>query len=449
MTCFSTSRRIQHLDPNLPGTDDTEHTDRAAWRGSLSLNMIRTKALVLDLSVSSVSSVIRGFSVLGCLAIALTATSGSAQQPDTIRPDTTRPFVRGGIYDKPFQTRLFGRTAIGGYAEAHARWEEVEGLKDEAGFDAKRFNLFTHTRVSDFVRIGAELEFEEGGHEIKLEYAAIDVLLHPALALRGGMILSPLGRFNLAHDSPQNEFTDRPLVSTEIIGVALSEPGFGVLGQLTAPRNVRVTYEVYGTNGFHSGLIDDSESGTRIPLGRGNFEDNNGSPAFVGRVALSPGVDHEIGFSAHRGAYNLYNQEGTVIDERRDVTISVVDFETRLLGTAVTGEAALARIDIPPGLAGVYADKQHGWFVEAVHELGRGWIRTMPASSFALKARWDYVKFDADIPGESAGQATVGLNFRPTRDTALKFDYVRGRGRDRFNNLAQHAFVLGSLATYF
>ena len=44
---------------------------------------------------------------------------------------------------------------------------------------------------------------------------------------------------------------------------------------------------------------------------------------------------------------------------------------------------------------------------------------------------------DADIPGESSGQVTVGANFRPTRDTALKFDYVRGRGRDRFNNLAQ------------
>jgi hypothetical protein len=73
----------------------------------------------------------------------------------------------------------------------------------------------------------------------------------------------------------------------------------------------------------------------------------------------------------------------------------------------------------------------------------------MPASSFALKARWDYVKFDASIPGESAGQVTVGANFRPTRDSAVKFDYVRGRGRDRFNNLAEHAFILASLATYF
>jgi hypothetical protein len=382
-------------------------------------------------------------------AMLLFAGDASAQQKDSLADTARRPFVRGGIYDKPFQTRLFGRTAIGGYAEAHARWQEVEGLKDDAGFEAKRFNLFTHTRVSDFVRIGAELEFEDGGAEIKLEYAAIDLLLHPAFALRGGMILSPLGKFNLAHDSPLNEFTDRPLVATEIIGVALSEPGFGVVGQTGVGHGSRLTYEVYATNGFHAGLIDDSEAGTRIPLGRGNMEDNNGSPAFVGRLAWSPAVSHEIGFSAHHGAYNAFNVEGTTVDSRRDLTITAFDVETRILGTVISGEAAVAHIDIPPGLAGIYASRQRGWYVEGVHQVGRGLVKTMPASAFALKVRWDYVKFDADIPGESAGQVTVGANFRPTQDSALKFDYVRGRGRDRFNNLARHAFVLASIATYF
>jgi hypothetical protein len=397
--------------------------------------------------------VLRGMSAYVVLrasaCVVLLSSLLQAQQRDTLADTTRRPFVRGGVYDKPFQTRLLGRTAIGGYAEAHARWQEVEGLKDEAGFEAKRFNLFTHTRVSDFVRIGAELEVEDAGAEIKLEYAAIDLLFSPALVLRGGMILSPLGKFNLAHDSPLNEFTDRPLVSTEVLGVALSEPGFGFLGQLPFGASSRMTYEIYATNGFHSGLIDDAEDGTRIPLGRGNFEDNNGSPAVVGRVAWSPGVNHEIGVSAHHGAYNVFNLEGTRIDERRDLTIAVVDAETHILGTTISGEAALARIDVPPGLVGVYASNQHGWYVEGVHELGRGLVRAMPSSSFALKARWDYVKFDAEIPGESAGQVTLGANFRPTRDSALKFDYVRGRGRDRFNNRADHAFVLASIATYF
>ncbi len=370
--------------------------------------------------------------------------------PDSAPADTMRrPFVRGGIYDKPFQTRLLGRTAVGGYAEAHARYERVEGLQDEAGFEAKRFNLFTSTRVSDFVRLAAELEFEDGGREIKLEFAAIDVLIHPALAVRGGMLLSPLGRFNLSHDSPLNEFTDRPLVSTEILGVALSEPGFGALGQFGIGRGGRLTYEVYGTNGFHDGLINDSEEGTRIPLGRGNFEDNNGSPAVVGRLAWSPTVDYELGVSAHHGAYNVFNEEGTQIDERRDLSIFVIDAEALLFGVRLNGEAALATIAVPSGLSGIYASRQHGLFVEGVREFGRGLVRTMPASSFALKARFDYVDFDAHLAGQTAGQVTVGVNFRPTSDSVLKLDYVRGRGRDRFNNLAEHAFVLASVATYF
>jgi hypothetical protein len=302
--------------------------------------------------------------------------------------------------------------------------------------------------VSDFVRIGAEIEFEEGGSEIKLEYAAIDFLIHPRFALRGGMLLSPLGRFNLAHDSPLNEFTDRPLVSTELLGTALSEPGVGALGYVPVGGMGRITYEAYLTNGFHDGLITNSEAGTRIALGRGNFEDNNGSPAFVGRVALS-NVDHTIGISAHRGAYNAFNLEGTTIDERRNLSIAVVDAESRLLGVRWSGEAAVAAIDIPPGLSGIYADRQHGFYVEGVRAFGRGWVRTIPRSEFAAKLRWDYVDFDARRRGHTAALITAGVNFRPTAESVLKLDYVRGRGRDEINNLARNASILFSMATYF
>jgi len=41
------------------------------------------------------------------------------------------------------------------------------------------------------------------------------------------------------------------------------------------------------------------------------------------------------------------------------------------------------------------------------------------------------------------------VNFRPTAESVLKLDYVRGRGRDGFNNLARLASVLFSMATYF
>jgi hypothetical protein len=393
---------------------------------------------------------------LATFTLIAAASSSAAAQRDTLRArtdtaiaDTGRPFVRGGAYDKPFQTRLFGRTAIGGYAEAHVRYQRVDGASDDSGIEAKRFNIFSATRVSDFVRMAAELEFEEGAEEIKLEFAAIDVRVHPSFTIRGGMILSPLGKFNLSHDSPLNEFTDRPIVSTDLLGVALSEPGVGALGQFAVGRAGRVTYEAYATNGFHDGLIGDAEDGTRIPLGRGNFEDNNGSPAVVARLAWSPSIAHEIGISAHRGAYNVFSEDGVEVDERRNVSIAVLDAETELLGVQLRGEAANVRVDVPAGLRGIFAEKQRGFYAEAVREFGHQLIRTMSESFFAIKARVDYADFDIDREGSDRRQISVGFNFRPTRDTAIKFDYVRGNSRDEFNNRSEHAFLLASLATYF
>lgn len=383
------------------------------------------------------------------LAFLALAQSASAQQRDTVRADTTRPFVRGGVYDKPYQTRLLGRTAIGGYAEAHARYERVDGITEEAGFEAKRFNIFTSTRVSDFVRMAAELEFEEAGEDVKLEYAAIDVRIHPALTLRGGMLLSPLGRFNLSHDSPLNEFTDRPLVSTEILGVALSEPGFGVLGQVPAGRQGRVTWEAYLTNGFHDGLITGSAEGTRIPLGRGNTEDQNSSPAFVGRLAWSPAVGYELGVSTHHGAWNVFTVDGNAVDDRRNLTLGVVDGEITLAGFRVSGEAAVARADIPPGLRGTYASRQAGWYVDLARDIGTGWIRTAPGSTFTLKARFDAIDLDTDAVGHHVRQAGAGINFRPTSESVIKMELVRGWGYDPFNNRSDFARLLASFATYF
>ncbi len=385
--------------------------------------------------------------VLLLAAVALPARALRAQ--DTTAAAPPRPFVEGGQFDRPYLTRLFGRTAIGGYAEAHARVDRVDGATEEAGFNLKRWNLFTATQVSDFVRIGAELEFEDGGQEIVLEYAAIDVGIHPSLTVRAGMLLAPLGRFNISHDSPRNEFTDRPLVSTELLGVPLSEPGLGVLGIFGLGGASRVTYEVYAVNGFGDGIVERSPDGTRIQAGRHNFEDNNNAPSIVGRVAFSPRVGHEVGLSTHYGAYNVFVLDGVTVDERRDVAILALDAEASVAGVRFQGEAALVRVDIPAGLTGLYASRQRGAYVQAVRPIARAVLPTMPNSSLSAGVRFDVVDFDTGIPGDGVRQLTLGLVFRPTADTAVKLDYARGRARDRFNNPSEHAGVQLSVATYF
>lgn len=382
----------------------------------------------------------------GVVLLTLAAPLASVHAQDTI-PE--RPFVRGGVYDKPYLARLLGRAAIGGYAEAHVRFERVDGIVEERGFQLKRFNLFASTEVSDFIRLAAEVEFEEGAEEIKLEFAAIDFRIHQAIALRAGMLLSPIGRFNLSHDSPINEFTDRPLVSTDVLGTALSEPGIGALGVFPLGGLSRITYELYLVNGFHSGLIDNSPDGTRIFEGRGNFEDNNRSPAVVGRVTWSPDLNIEIGLSAHHGAYNEYSVDGVDVEERRNVTLGALDFEVSVAGWRAAGEAALADVDIPPGLVGINASGQRGLYVEVLRDFGYGLVKTMPSSFFSAGVRVDVVDFDTAVTGDNVRQLSLGVNFRPTPESVVKLNYVRGRSHDRLNNPADHARVQLSLATYF
>lgn len=382
-------------------------------------------------------------------SVLVIAPSGSEAQEVTDSTASPPPFVAGGVYDKPYLTNLLGRTAIGGYAETQARWEQVDGVRDGLGFQLKRWNIFTATRVNDFVRIGAELEFEELGEEITLEYAAIDVAVHPALTLRAGAILSPLGRFNLSHDSPRNEFTDRPIVSTDIVGTALTEPGLGVLGILPLAGVGRLSYEVYAVNGFHDGLLNESVEGTRLPAGKKNFEDNNNSPSVVGRLAWVPRFGYEIGLSGHHGPWNTFELDGARVEDQLDLTIWALDAEAGLAGVVLSGEAVRAIVDLPPTLGGVFASRQHGLYIQAVREFGKGWVSTMPGSFFEAGARYDAVDFDLDETGDSRKRITLGVNFRPSADVALKLNYLRGRGRDRFNNAGDEAGLLFSIATYF
>lgn len=373
---------------------------------------------------------------------------------DTVRFDDStegqfeRPFIRGGVYDKPFVTRLFGRTAIGGYMEAVWKLEREAGVTDELTFEARRFNIFTFSRISERVRFFAEIEFEHGTEEINIEFAAIDFEFHPSFIFRGGIILSPLGKFNLTHDSPLSEFTDRPLVSTQIIPTALSEAGMGLYGSFHPSIESRITYELYGVNGFNDGVVL-AGTGTRIRDGRGDVgEDNNPAPSFVGRIAYSPSLQFEVGASFHTGPYNRYKVDEFFVDERRNLTIAAFDWEYTAEDFDVLGEYAYASINIPPSLRGLYAEKQQGVYAQVNYRFGRGWFSILPQSYFSTSARYEFVDFDSDLAGDAQQRIALGVNFRPTSDTMFKLDYHYTWQWSRVNVVENGAGINFSVATY-
>ncbi|HDY88109.1 MAG TPA: hypothetical protein ENH82_08365 [bacterium] len=372
---------------------------------------------------------------------------------DTVPESETeeRPFVEGGAYDKPYLYKLAsGRAAVGGYAETHFRYERENGVTEEITFLPKRFNLFMHAVISERFRMASELEFEEGTEEIKLELAILDFEIHPALTFRGGMILSPLGKFNLAHDSPANLLTDRPLASTQIIPTTLSEPGMGIFGAFYQTAKSRMTYELYAVNGFNSNIIEESKEGTRVAEGRGNIEDNNNIPSFTGRITYSPIPEGEVGFSWHTGQYNKSKMEGLVVSEKRNLTIVAFDGELRYGRFEFLGEYAHASIDLPENLLGtIFARKQQGFYLQSSFNFMKGFFKLLPESYFVGIARLGWVDFDSELEGDTHKRLTLGLNFRPTADSAFKLDYQYNWVRDRFNVQTPSAAILFSVATYF
>jgi hypothetical protein len=361
----------------------------------------------------------------------------------------TRP-AEGGIYDRPYILRPSSAIAIGGYAEGVFRTEYAAGVHEGSGFEFRRFNIFIFSSIARNIRFTSELEFEHGTEEIKLETALIDFQFANAFNARAGVLLSPIGKFNLAHDSPRNEFNDRPLVSTRIIPATLSEAGAGLFGSLYPVGDHRLTYELYAVNGLNDGVIVAGE-GTDIPSGRPeSFDgDNNASPSLVGRIAFMPDFGGELGFSAHSGLYNTFEAEGVEVDEKRGLTIVAVDAEYRWNNLSLQGEFAAARIEIPQSLVGLYAQNQRGFYGQAVYQLFQGLSQMFPQSTLSVGVRYDAIDLDAGITGDENFRLTAGIGIRPVPDTLIKLDYQHNWIFDRVNNETRSAALQFGLATYF
>ena len=68
---------------------------------------------------------------------------------------------------------------------------------------------------------------------------------------------------------------------------------------------------------------------------------------------------------------------------------------------------------------------------------------------FTLKARVDAIDFDTEAVGQHVRQASAGINFRPTSESVIKTELVRGWSYDQFNNRSDFVRLLASFATYF
>ena len=230
------------------------------------------------------------------------------------------------VYAKPFVAAP--KAIVGGYMDIQYRthqkgvletgdYNDIRGLQGTTnGFDQQRFVPFIYADITEHVKFASEIEIEHGIRgageiEISLEFAHIDYLVNEPFNIRAGILLIPIGKFNLLHDSPLNDLTDRPLVAQFVIPSTMSETGAGFYGTFYPGRTSKLDYELYFTTGPCGYNSDGSpraneETGTKDSRQRkceqtaDGLDINNGK-AVSGRLAFSPMLGVEVAGSGYFG----------------------------------------------------------------------------------------------------------------------------------------------------
>ena len=362
------------------------------------------------------------------------------------------------IYAKPFLSAP--KATIGGYVDVMYNVLSRQNLDNPSrnSFGQQRLVPFIYADITDRVKFAAEIELERGGPNapqgtdgsIQIEFAQLDYLVNEMVNVRGGLLLMPVGKFNLLHDSPLNDLVDRPMVSRIIIPSTWFEAGAGIYGTLYPSSLSKIDYEVYAVNGMSQTAGAITDLGVRSARGSVS-RDRDDSKAVVGRVAFSPMLGIEIAGSGFHGQYKpSAGAIGSGI-----IDIFAVDWTLQRGPFELIGEAAWTRISNnnatgvagngigPAGMFGYYIQGNYHFMPEILKRLAP--THFSDASTFTATIRWEQVDTDTDNRTNGEGNTlgnrreldrlTVGLNFRPIEDMVFKINWQYNTQNDNARGL--------------
>jgi hypothetical protein len=398
------------------------------------------------------------------------------------------------VYAKPFVASP--KAIVGGYMDIQYRSQSKGSIENgyggtSNGFDQQRFVPFIYADITEHVKMASEIEFEHGiretsDSEISLEFATIDYLVNEPINIRAGILLLPVGKFNLLHDSPLNDLTDRPLVSQFVIPTTMSETGAGFYGTFYPGRTSKMDYELYVTTGPCSYNNDgtpriDEQNGTRNSRQRkcpsdDGLDVNNGK-AVVGRLAYSPILGVEVAGSGYYG-------NGSFNGNYNPLSIFALDWTLQRGPFELIGEAAWAyargnsraiqgnTIGFAPGSLltgisgnsgpGIPPQRSNGFYIQGNYHFMPEFLtkfspqRFGPGSTFTAVIRYDRVNTNLDDSNGTGGwgnmeQVSFGLNYRPVEDAVFKisYQYQPMAFNPNTNERIHDSALVLSAATYF
>lgn len=242
------------------------------------------------------------------------------------------------------------RVKLGGYGSVRFETNNIDGQPfvpsgSASGFTFRRFVLTTDAKLTNRLHIYSETEFErlfeieiekrarpdaggtrfvqaaEGnnGGEIAIEQLWAQYDFAENHGFRMGVLLPPVGRFNILHDDdywdiPRRTLTDRDAPVLPVKS-AWRELGAGLVGRFDLSDRWRMDYHFYVVNGSTLDFNLETVAQTRTParnklavesevgLTSGAFDGSQSARAVTWRAAFSPTLASEFAFSGYHGKY--------------------------------------------------------------------------------------------------------------------------------------------------
>jgi hypothetical protein len=347
----------------------------------------------------------------------------------------TQQFGLGAAASKVYRSQ--SGVSFGGYGEF--LYQNLEGRTDTA--DALRVILYTGYKFNDRVLFNSEIEYEhantERNGEVEVEFAYLDYMFNPAMNVRAGMVLMPIGFANEQHEPTAFLSARRTQVESRIIPTTWTELGAGMFGEVG-----QFSYRAYLTTSLNSGAF----TATGIRNGRQMASQAKADDlAAVGRLDWHPFEGTMVGGSLYSGNSG---QEQTFGGR---VTLAEVHADAKFRGVYLRGLAARGTIDDAAAInaanrltgAASVGESFGGWYAEGGYDLAG----LLPRGEMSLTPFARYEQFDTQRevpagflrnPANDQNILTLGVAFKPMPQTVIKVDWqdvdnAANTGLDQWN----------------
>lgn len=273
-----------------------------------------------------------------------------SQKPSVELPSNTRAAQYADWRHNGEALKLGDKVRVGGYGSFRFETNDVAAGNNvpggsASGFTFRRFVTTIDAKPANRLRVYSEIEYErlheievdkstnfaggelqfkqatEGRGELALEQAWGQFNFAENHGLRGGVVLAPVGRYNLLHDDDYWDIPRRTLVDRDApvlpVKSAWRDLGAGFVGTFNVGSKGKLDYQVYALNGAALDFSVEHEAefvagapgkangviASELSLSSGFFDGSKGTSAVAWRVAYSPSLAGEFAFSGYHGNY--------------------------------------------------------------------------------------------------------------------------------------------------